>query len=287
MPVTVTGNDVDLGTGVIIRVRELAGITGDLNKASKTHKSIYDAWRINGSFPSVVDFYTAVLAIAPATFDGLAANSIEYREEPGTDHMEFSIGYNSDPPESTLRWSFDTSGGTIKMTTSKATSRYAPSGRTAPDFKGAIGVKNTGKDAEPEGVDVVIPGLKLTAVYKWPKNTVDFAYMKRLAGLTGKTNNNPFYTFAQGELLFLGATGELVPNIPTEVTYNFLASSNATGLTIGDVLGIAKKGHEYLWVTFEASEDTSAKKLVQRPLGVYVERVYDEADYSTMDIGTS
>lgn len=275
--------------GNLIFVKEIEGCTGGLDSSSRTHSALFDVWQADGALPATLDCYTAVTTLAPASWDGMFPNSISYREDDGgTNHFLFTVGYNAKAPESTLRWGFDTTGGTIRMFTSKNTTRYSRTSRTAPDFQGAIGVKNTGKDAEPEGVDVVTPGLKLTATYKWPANTFGIAEAKVIAGMTGRTNNGTFYTFPAGELLFLGASAsEIMPDVPTQVEYHFLASSNATGLTIGAVSGIAKKGHEYLWVAFEAEADTSANKLVQRPLGVYVERVYDETDFATLGIGTA
>ncbi len=100
---------------------------------------------------------------------------------------------------------------TVRMYTSKNTQRFPAAGRTAPDFKGAIGIKQSGNDTEPEGVDIVTPVLKLTATYRHPKNTIDLAYVNAVAGLSGRTNNAPFYGYAAGELLFLGCVGELIP----------------------------------------------------------------------------
>lgn len=285
MAIVITGNNVDLGGGVVVRVKELCGATGGLDESSKTHSSTFDVWRPGRAAVTTAQLYQALTAYAPSTFDGMAANSISYREDEDTDHWLFTVGYNTKPIESAIRWGFDTSGGNVRMFTSKATAAFARTGRTAPDYKGAIGVKQSGKDAEPEGVEVVTPALKLTATYKHPKDTIDFAYIKGLAALTGKTNTAPFYTFAAGELLFLGGTGDVVPGIPTEIRYEFLASSNAAGLAIGDITVTTKNGHDYLWVVFEPEQDGAAKKLVQRPLAAYVERVYDFGDFSTMNIG--
>ncbi len=272
--------------GVDYAVAEVAGVTGGLTAKAKNHKRVYDVWRLDGGLPSVVDMQSAVVAVAPTSFDGMYPNSIGYNEDGDTGHFLFDVQYDTLTPEALLRWGFDTTGGTVKIYTSKATAKYNASGRTAPDFKSAIGVKVTGKDAEPEGVEIVTPGLKLTAKYKWPKDTIDIAYVKTVAGLTGFTNNAPWYSFAQGELLFLGCSGEIATGVPTEIEYHYLASSNATGLSIGTAItGIAKKGHEYLWVCFEADSDGSAQKLIQQPLGAYVERVYGEADFEEFGIG--
>ncbi len=275
-------------------VKALCGDTGSLDSDKANHAVKFDVWKPYGGvathravYGAIADAYDAFVTAAPSTFGGLPLTDFSYAEEDdGSCHYTFTGNYTWKVPESTLRWSFDTTGGTIKLTTSKLTNAYAPSGRVAPNFGGAIGVKSTGQDAEPEGVDIVLPGLKLTARYKWPKNTIDLAYIKGLSAMTGRTNNAIWKTFARGELLFLGATGEVTPDVPNEISYDFLASSNATGLTIGTITGIAKKGHEYLWVAFEAEQDTSAKKLVQKPVAAYVERVYEEADFSTLGMGS-
>lgn len=189
----------------------------------------------------------------------------------------WSADYNYKPPEATIRWSFDTSGGSIRVTHSKSTSKY-PS--TAPDFGNAIQVQNN----EAQGTDIVIPALKLTASYRWPKNTVDPTYVNLLASLSGCVNSDTFGVYAPGTLLFLGASGEIVDNIPTDISYQFAASANATGLTIGAVSGVAKKGHEFLWVCFEDDEDATAKRLTKKALAVYVEKVYTEVAFSSLGI---
>lgn len=185
--------------------------------------------------------------------------------------------FNYKLPEATLRWSFDTAGGSIRVTHSKGTTRYPGTG---PDFKSAIQVQN----GEAIGTDIVIPALKLTATYRWPKNSVTTAYVNSLAALSGTINSSAFYTYAAGELLFLGASGEIQPNIPTEISYQFAASANATGLSIGTISGIAKRGHDLLWVLFADSEDTSAKRLTKKPLCAYVEKVYTEASWGALGI---
>lgn len=268
------------------KMRVICGESGDEDADSIKHIIKYDLWRVDGTYPDIDDAIEAFDLGRIATIRGLPMTSYSYAEDDdGNNHLIFTATHSTRPAIAIMRWGFDTTGGTIKLTASKNTSRYPATGRTAPDFKGAIGVKNTGKDAEPEGVDIVIPGLKLTMTYRWPAGSKDLAYVKDVAALTGRTNAAAFYDFDIGELLFMGMTGELSPVGTNEFQYHFLASSNATGLTIGDITGIAKKGHDYLWVCFEADQDTSAKKLVQRPLAAYVERVYDPADFSVLDVG--
>jgi hypothetical protein len=230
---------------------------------------------------------TAVLNYLAATYPGgyvieagfpLALDKLDRDFDESAALWTWRAAYNYKPPESAIRWGFDTTGGSIKVTHSKNTTRY-PS--NAPNFNGAIQVQN----GEPQGADVIIPALKLTATYRWPKNTVTTGYVNTLSSLSGCVNSGGFGGYAAGELLFLGASGEITPNLPTEIVYQFAASANATGLSIsGIVTGIAKKGHELLWVLFEDEEDATAQRLTKRPLAAYVERVYTEASFATLGI---
>ena len=63
-----------------------------------------------------------------------------------------------------------------------------------------------------------------------------------------------------------------------------MASKNLTNETVGDITGIAKKGHEYLWVKYEDSQ--SDVSLLKKPRSVYVNQVYKSADFSQLGIGT-
>jgi hypothetical protein len=57
------------------------------------------------------------------------------------------------------------------------------------------------------------------------------------------------------------------------------ASPNRTGITVGDITGISKKGWEYLWVRYADSEDAAAKAIVKKPVAAYVEKVYEVGDF--------
>lgn len=70
-----------------------------------------------------------------------------------------------------------------------------------------------------------------------------------------------------------------------DITFKFAQRSNQTGLEIGDLTGIAKKGWEYLWVRYEDVEDGTANAIVKRPKYVYVEQVYNSGDFSGLGVG--
>jgi hypothetical protein len=63
------------------------------------------------------------------------------------------------------------------------------------------------------------------------------------------------------------------------------AGSNQTlpALSMGNITGIEKKGHEYLWVRYEDNVESNA--LIKIPRAVYVNRVYREEDFTQLGIG--
>jgi hypothetical protein len=186
---------------------------------------------------------------------------------------------------------FDTTGGSQHKTQAEDETAY---GTDAPDQRRAIGVDGDSV----AGVDIVSPALQWTEEYEVPDGYVTTAYIKEVSRLTGTVNNGSFRTFPAGEVLFVGCTGsqewdDRRGNGPWKLSYKFIASPNAgTGqtlpaITVGSITGIEKKGHEYMWVRYEAESDTASKTLLKVPKYVYVNKVYREASFSGLGIGVS
>ena len=198
---------------------------------------------------------------------------------------EVTVQYGEkDEPESgdPSTFSFDTGGGTQHITQSLSTiGKYAASG-TAPDFKGAVGVTHDNV----EGVDITVPVYQFSETHYLPDSQVTMAYRGDLFRLTGRVNDASFKGLDAGECLFLGASGSKRGNDDWEISFRFAASPNRTGITVGTITGVAKKGWEYMWVRYEDTEDTNAKRIVKRPTAVYIEKVYEYGDFSALGIGT-
>jgi hypothetical protein len=179
-------------------------------------------------------------------------------------------------------YTFDTAGGTQKITQSITTiASYAPSGLTAPDFEGAIGVT----EDRVEGVDVPVPTFQFTETHRFATSAVTQNYKIALAGLTGKYNNAAFRGFAAGEVMFMGAAGSQRGDDDWAITFRFSCSPNATGVSVGAITGIAKLGWHYLWVRYADFADATAKALVKRPVAAYVEQVSYPGDFTGLGIG--
>jgi len=253
----------------------------------------------SGSSPSAIRNYNvqgaassaearmAVLAEAPGTIDLYGTGVLfitrdSVRIEPASETLwSAEVRYGSVPQTNESTFSFDTGGGTQHITHSLATvARYAPSGKTAPDFKGAIGVTADSV----EGVDIAVPVYQFAETHYLPDSAVTPAYKATLFWLTGKVCSAAFKGFAAGECLFLGAAGSKRGHGDWEIGFRFAACPNVTNLTIGDITGINKKGWEYLWVRYQDTEDTVAKALVKRAIAVYVEQVYPYGDLNGLGI---
>jgi hypothetical protein len=227
----------------------------------------------------------AVRAIVEATIPALYAGLVfqNYRiAHQGGGLWEVSVRYGKKEPKEPgeSSFSFDTGGGTTHITQSLQTvASYAPDDEEAPDFKGAIGVNNDSV----EGTDITIPVYNFKETHYIPVALITPAYKATLFYLTGKVNAFPFKGFAPGEVLFMGVSGSQRGQEDWEITFSFAASPNATGLTMGEITDIDKKGWEYLWVRYQDAEDEDV--LVKQPAAVYVEQVYPYGDFSLLGIG--
>ena len=220
---------------------------------------------------------------APDTFGGLIRQTCRVSPIDGAGDIwigeaQYVDPEEAEPVEGTSVFSFNTSGGSMHITQSISTSqKKAPTGKTAPDFKGAV---NATEKGTVDGVDIITPVYRWSVTHVVGNSKVTSSYTGRLFALTGKTNDDSFDNFAAGEVLFEGASGSKRGNGDWEITYSFAASPNREDQTIGDITGVDKKGWEYLWVLY--SEAESGGMLSKQPRAVYVEKVYEEDDFGKL-----
>jgi len=215
-----------------------------------------------------------LLSGSDETYDGLPKTSAKLSERRGDFLYVGTVTYSAPATEDDYEYEFDTTGGTTKITQSIATvNSYAASG-TAPNFQGAIGVTKDGV----EGCEIVAPAYAWQETYEFDNALLTESYRNGLAALTGTVCSGSFRGYPAGEVRFDGATGRRKNSSKTSVTFKFTQSPNASGLTIGSISSVAKKGWEYLWVLYEESSDEN--RLVKRPVAVYVEQVYKYVSWS-------
>jgi hypothetical protein len=234
----------------------------------------------------------ALAAQAPGTY-GTLVRQTPTIEPVGPNLWEGKAKYIkpefSQPQTGDSSFSFDTTGGSQHITQSRQTiQKYAPSGQTAPDFGGAIGVTHDNV----EGVDIQVPVFSFSVTKYIPNAQMTGAYIGHLYANTGRVNDASFtvnvdgvtLTFAAGECLFLGATGGKRGDDDWELTFRFAGSPNATNLTVGTITGINKKGWEYMWVRYADTEDAAAKAVVKKPIAVYIEKVYENGSFGNLSV---
>lgn len=260
---------------------------------------------ITGAFTEL-EAEAAIAAAVPVEFNGLWLLNVDATED-GVGYWRGSANYGipqggtaapaqlgppgtSPPPPPPPapndplgpEWSFDTTGGTRHITTSKQT-RQAEVGSTfsAPDTQRAIGAN---KDGSVEGCDIVVPRFEFSTTRKL--GALSLNYIKTLIDLTGTLNQDLFLgVFAAESMLFLGASGQYRDNDGWSVVYRFAGAPNRSAINIGSsnpLDRIAPKGHDYIWCTFETK--VSNGFAVQTPAAAFVERVYDTADFNKLGL---
>lgn len=198
------------------------------------------------------------------------------------------------------RISFSTKSQSIKQYTAKTTVGYPLTGgmllARAPDFKGAI---NVNAEGEVEGVESIVPSLTVTVTQRMEGTTLTPAYMLAIANLIGKYNNAEFLGFPAGTMQLSAGDGSLSFEIPNpnadlsqdpippqdrELSFEFLYSPNLTNISIGDVTGIDKLGHQYMWTLWKDALDSG--QVFRRPKAVYVQDLYgvEPADFSLIGL---
>lgn len=271
-----------------LRVRQISGFTGVRQRSGADTAQIQymvlgaddemeaEAFLISKGLPAYqLDFRVQGSALA------VPVRLTQYTwKESGEGAYIFTCDYAFEFLE-TDEWTLaiGTGGGSIRVTSSFATAGYAPAGKTAPDFQHSIDVQ----DGKPQGIDRVIPAVKLTLTYRLSRPADPLAFTALSSALTGTVNVAPYLGHAAGELLYLGGDGNFGNRNDPEMQFSWAASKNAM-LSIGSIASIAKAGHDYLWLIYEdeVTGSGSDKYKVTKPRAAYVERIYTLEDHSLL-----
>ena len=221
--------------------------------------------------------------------------SLEYL---GDDAWQLTVNYSKEGVEDEEQTgpirrsrSFDTSGGQEHITQAIA-GKVSEKGKNPNLTDGDNVIGFDGENVN--GVDIIVPQLTWQENYEVPSSYVKAAYIKKVSQLTGTTNNAEFRGFRPGEVLFLGCSGSQdwdkdKGDGPWALSYKFTVSPNAgpgetlPALTVGDIIDIQKKGHEYLNTYYE--DDVKDNKIWKVPKIVWVHQVYRETNFADLGIG--
>lgn len=223
----------------------------------------------------------------PQQYDGLPIQAYALKRL-GVNFWQGTVNYAAREPkeEDFGQTNFDTTGGTQHISVSlEVTASGAVGGGAAPDIQdgGQGGAINSQPDGSVDGLDITVPQLSFQRTHIFAAGVVNDAWVKQLADMTGTTNDNTWYSFARGELLFLGASGHDRDDGTWEVVTGFAASPNQANIAVGAMTVPLKRGHEYLEVKY--APKIASNRLIQVPIAYYVHRVYKESNFLLLGMG--
>ena len=279
------GDGTPVNPPVVVSVREMAGRDGqDVVGPGDTAEVTYLCKGSDDPLICRQGLLDSTLYLIN-NYDGLVLKTLA-RQRLSNEAWRFVCAYGNVPEPDGYVVSIDTSGGQFLRTEALFPNAQFPrSGFNMSDFGSAINVDN----GEVKGVDVVGGALKLNVVAKvLAANIGDpIAYAKTISNLTGKVNSATYLGFDPGELLFTGASGEVITNGDPTLTFSFEARPNQTNLTVGPVSGISAGGHEYVWMEYITQADTVGAdgRAVQQAIGANVSVVYQSVSFAALGIG--
>lgn len=165
----------------------------------------------------------------------------------------------------------DKAYGRLKVMASPPPGYHAP---IAPWTGGAINITKDGI----EGADIPSASSKFTITLYL--DTVTPTQRLRLEAIAQHVNAVVFEGRAIGEVRYENGTINNQGRENYEVRLNFVREPNLTGLVVGGITGIAKRGHELLWVYYQEYEDQISHTLLKRPVYAYVEQVFYWSDFA-------
>lgn len=228
------------------------------------------------------------VTITYSNIDPQQAAALEASEAPGGDPNAVTTpGPTEDIGPS---FGFDFSGQTVPIFQSLETiackTAGAGGGQNAPaDNQLALNATEKGV----EGISIFAPSGAFER--KAHRTSVTFDYLLLIFHFTGCVNfGNKFFGANEGEILYLGATGQQVQFAKWDITHKFAFSPNEVNLVVAaDDQGAPliqfaeKKGWDYLDVEYENRNVNGKSRPI--PVKARLERVYRDADLRDLGIG--
>ena len=228
---------------------------------------------------------------APLLYHGLLKQkiAIDPGEAPDIWYCDAQYSPMQRPEPGKVQWQFQLGGASTHITHALAhVASYVASG-SAPNHQG--------RDQRPQGRqrgtgrrrrDIGGAGGAWTwSETHWiPYASFTPAYVRALYLMAVATpvNSGAWRVWSAGEVRLLGVSGTASGENQVELNFSFAAEPNVTGLIIGSIPDIVKKGWDYLWVEYETREDPGSHTMVKRPLAVHVEQVYGYGNFASLGL---
>lgn len=223
-----------------------------------------------------------VNALAPAIWNSLIKQDVKLTEL-GGGQWEGEVPYGTPErgEQGDIAWSFNIATQSVKITQALEHIHTYPDG--GDPHKGAIGVRDDGNGRTLEGCQVSVPYLTWDEEHWYPAAIVaTHSFITTLENLAASCNEKAWRIWQKGELLILGMNTMGSKNCGSDVGIKFRFASSRTKMnqTFGDITGVTKRGHEYLWLEYEEAEVDGIA--VQKPVRAHIERVYEYEDWDNL-----
>jgi len=248
---------------------------------SETNYGTDTTWQVVGA-TDYADAATELASVLPTTFtmpDGRLAYlaSVVAREIRSDEFFAFDVGYASQPPAAVdeEEYEFSVSAQTERIYQSIATTAFNPSGKSTPNFGGAIGVQN----GQPQGAEPLSAYSTFAITKHWALSAVDLTYQGVIESLVGSVCSASFKGRAAGTVRFMGANGRRQGD-KFPISYQFGFRPNVAGFTVDAITVTSANGWDIIDPLYEFYEDVTAKKVTHRARCVYVHQIHPLVSWS-------
>jgi hypothetical protein len=199
-----------------------------------------------------------------------------YRVEAQYEYIEAVLLPLQQAGSSFVRTSSSASVQNVRLKNSRGVvASYVPSGATAVDNKGLLGLD---EDGVPQGVDIPTPRAVASAANI--VSTMSASTEATMQGIVGCVNNATYRGRPAGTLLCTGVSINQQSESRWEVAANFEYSANETGIVIGDITVTSKLGWQYLDIQYAKKKDGTGRS-VTVPVQATVHNVFPTANFAT------
>lgn len=185
---------------------------------------------------------------------------------------------------------FTSGGGQQHITQAIATVATRSILDDPPDYKGAIGVSGT-TELTVEGVDVIAGQVSITVTKVF--SLTGAPSPAKLVALRAAVNSSHFSVTDTETGLTIGLKPGEAQLVNTtwnrhaegvQLVYEFAAEANETGIKIGDIPAVDKRGFDLLDVTYRDKTDDASKVTVSEPVTARVLQVYKMMSFAGLKL---
>ena len=193
-------------------------------------------------------------------------------------------GDKRDPPKKVeFKIDFDLASTTTKVTLSGQGNftAYVDPAYANPNPEGAINAEKHDGKVKVQGIDVRVPGMKLTISYRLSRGTITSAYARTLREKMMTRNSSTFLGWRPKELLFVGGRASQAVFGEPELQLEFETDIEIRQ-RFGNIPLVTKPPHDYLDLWFDTEADDAAGKIISKPVAAYVHNFYGTSNFASL-----